>query len=647
MKHGKPAFRMAALALTAGLLLPTAAQALTLEQARALISSTYMDPVSEDVLGSSSIEDMLAALGDPYTEYFTAEEYQSFLGALSDTVIVGIGVVVDVTDGVVLIERVLEDTPAQQAGIQAGDEIVSIDGKKTAGQSADTVSGWLRDEEGTTVQVTLLRGGKEQTVDIIRRQIVIAETSTTLQYDHVAVITCNTFGEETAEHFREGITAYDNAVTCYMVDLRENGGGMTKAATDALGCFIGAGVTGYIRDNTGAYYGYTSTGEPMTIYPTIVLVGASTASAAEMFSAAIRDYGNSNGIVVGSRTYGKGTAQVLLDNETDPDYFTDGDAMKISAYRFFSPMGSATDTVGVIPHLLVDESMAEEVASLLTANITTQSKTGLLRIDYLWRWYVDLDVALAAENRAAFSALLEALPDSVAIHERAAGAADWSDTSRAGLGAKYAISYTDRGFTDCDQSPYADCINTLATFEILQGNGDGAYQPEKSLTRAEFAQMLAQALNCTGTEAGTAYVGERRFSDVPADAWYAAAVNKMAQMGLMNGVGDERFDPDAPMSHAQFITIMGRVTTWLNSYCYDMWDDYDQEAAQAEALTAYPSWAQQSVWLLAYSQINILGQPISLLWDEVETIAPDTVTTREEAAALLYAVLSYTGILPV
>ena len=175
MKHAR-ALRLPALGLALVLLLSPAARALTTDQARELLEKYYIDDIPASVLEQPTIQEMLDALGDPYTEYFNAEEYALFNSTMSDSQLVGIGILSQVTDQGLVIQRVYEDTPAQAGGLQAGDVIVAVDGKAAAGQDGDTVSGWLRGEPGTTVEVSILRDGTEHTFTLTRQDITIPAT---------------------------------------------------------------------------------------------------------------------------------------------------------------------------------------------------------------------------------------------------------------------------------------------------------------------------------------------------------------------------------------------------------------------------------------------------------------------------------------
>lgn len=524
-----PLSRLFALPLALTLLLSPAAQALTPDQARELLQDYYIDEVPEDVLDQNTIQAMLEALGDPYTTYFSPEEYGAFTGSMSDTDTVGVGIYSLVTADGPLIQRVYENTPAADAGLQPGDLVTAVDGRSTAGQDAGTVAAWLKGDPGTRVELSYRRDGAEYTAVLTRRAITVPATYTELWDGHIGYIDCDTFGGETVAHFVSGMEDTAAGADHWIVDLRGNGGGEVDAAMGAAGCFTGSGVLAYLKDSTGAYGAYGSNDDARTLSPVIVLTDGETASASELFASDIRD--TNTGILVGGRTFGKGVAQTVLDQRALPDYFPDGDAIKITSYR-------------------------------------------------------------------------------------------------------------DRSFTDTAGSPYAAQIDRLATYGILAGTGGGAFQPEGSLTRAQLCALLAQALNCRVP------TGESQFTDVSMDDWYGLCVNAVARLGLVEGVGEGRFAPDAPVSHEQFITIMARLSQRLNMYMDLTLQEMPADAAEAAGLLSYSGWARDSVWLLALSQKGLLGNTINLLWEPLEDIDPAAVTTREEAAALTCTLLNYFGILP-
>ena len=274
---------------------------------------------------------------------------------MSDTDTVGVGIYSLVTADGPLIQRVYENTPAADAGLRPGDLVTAVDGRSTAGQDAGTVAAWLKGDPGTRVELSYRRDGAEYTAVLTRRAITVPATYTELWDGHIGYIDCDTFGGETVAHFVSGMEDTAAGADHWIVDLRGNGGGEVDAAMGAAGCFTGSGVLAYLKDSTGLRRVWQQRRRPHPL-PVIVLTDGETASASELFASDIRD--TNTGILVGGRTFGKGVAQTVLDQRALPDYFPDGDAIKITSYRFYAPSGSTTDTVGLIPHLLVDPDLA-------------------------------------------------------------------------------------------------------------------------------------------------------------------------------------------------------------------------------------------------------------------------------------------------
>ncbi|MEG1720245.1 MAG: S41 family peptidase [Pseudoflavonifractor sp.] len=622
-------------------LLSSSALAITPQQAGELLDTYYVDQVPDGVLTQGSVADMLHALGDPYTQYFTAQEYSAFLASMQDTKLVGIGVSGVAQENGFLVQSLLPNSPALAAGVQVLDVITAADGKTLGGKTAEEMSALLRGEEDSKVTISIFRAGTRLSYDLIRKPVVAPATTTQLLDGHLGYILCNNFGPETEGHFVEGITANDAAADRWIVDLRTNGGGDINASVQAASTLVGQGKQVYLRDKTGTYGAYEQKADALTMAPTVTLVGPNTASAAEIFASILRD--QQAGLVVGSRTYGKGVAQVLRDKTTDPAFFADGSAMKVTAYRFFSPRGAATDRIGVIPQLLVEDDFAGDVAYLLCGAAPKGDTKGFLRLDMGWRWYIDLTAATKPEARAAFAALLEAVPPSAPLKLGTGGPDGWQDVTPAGLAEQYGLKdYATRSFSDVADCKYKDEINTLGTYQLLQGAGDGKYRPADGLTRGQLCAMLAQAMNCPQTMGGKPFVGSSRFTDVSADKWYAAPVNEAAALGLVDGVGGGLFRPEDPVTNQELMTIMGRLAQRLSMSFHEA---QPKEALDYGHLVPYDRWARMSVWLFTESQQNVLSQPVSYLWDAPENIQPNAPASREHMAMLLYGILAGAGIL--
>lgn len=623
--------RFAALFLALSLLtLP--ARALTAQEAGQLLQDYYIDDISQEILDQPTIDDMLSALGDRYTTYFTADEYAAFLASMEDVQLTGIGIKMTAGEtGPVLVEA-LAGSPALAAGLQAGDIITAVDGTSTAGLDMSAVSALIQGQEGTQVTITYLRDGVSASCTLTRSAIVVAATSARLLEDHVGLLTCTTFGHDTYGHFVEALDQFPQADR-WIVDLRGNGGGLTQAALDTLSVFTGSGMKCYFMDGSTQLTVLEAKREQASDAPLIVLTDRNTASASEIFSSDIRDL--KAGLVIGGRTYGKGVAQSVFDRYSNPELF-DGDAMKITTVRFYTASGATTDTVGVIPHLLMDPDLAQDAALLLSAAPPDGSTEGYYRLDLNGSWYISQKAAL--EQPEAFAQLLAAIPPTAAFWQ---GSGDgWDSVRPQQVAADHGLPFQSRLFTDVDGSPYAQDIQRLAVYGVILGDGKGSYLPKSDLTRAQLAALLAQALNCTVP------TGESLFSDVSMDTKYGQAINAIAQMGLVEGVGDGRFLPDALVTHEQYFTIMGRLAQRLSLTFQIARQGATQEDLDSDRLSRFASWSRLSVWLLSSSQLDELDQPVSLLWDTVDNIDPGANVSREEAAALLCAVLERTGILP-
>lgn len=629
--------RLTTLALALCLLV-SGAQALTAQEAVELLEKYYIDDLPAAVYEQDTAEGVLSALGDPYTEYFDAAAYQAFLDSMRDQVLVGIGVVCEAHSQGVLLSQVMEDSPAEEAGLRAGDVVTAVDGRSAAGEALETVGAWLRGEEGTAVTVAFLRDGAYQTRTLVRREVTVPATSASLLEGHIGYLDCTTFGQETLGHFQDGVAEYDDAADRWIVDLRSNGGGDVNASVQSAGVFVGQGLLAYLRDAAGQYGVYVSGESAATLDPVVVLTGRYTASASEIFASIVRDMGE--GLIVGGRTYGKGVAQILLDGESEPDYFSGGDGMKITAYRFFSFDGGATDSIGVIPHLLVSEENTAAAALLLCGSNPGGDTEGLLRLDLGWRWYIDLDTALSEAYRAAFTELLEAVPPSASLWLGAGGADGWLPVVPEELAALYDLDYRSRGFSDTERTPYGELADTLAVYGLVDGVGGDRFAPDSPLTRAQLCALLVKAMRCSGSGA------EVPFTDVEEGAWYAPYLRAAYAAGLIGGYDDGTFRPDEAVSRQELITVLGRLSTRLSMVLYQSAQTGPEGGDWGEAVSGFDDWAKPWAWLLAESQTDLLGGGVNLLWAAPEDIAPREAATRGEAAALLCQVLRYAGVLP-
>lgn len=625
--------RLLALLLTL-LLLIAPVSALTVDQALELLEEWYYYDIPDEAYSAQTLDELLGILGDPYTQYMSAEEYRAFLDALEGSSgTVGIGVTVQLTEQGILVTDVISGGSAKEAGIRAGDLIIEADGVSCVPadeSSVDLITG----EAGTTVSVTVLRDGEIRAYVLVRRPVVVPNIDVRIMDGGIGWIDCNSFGWDTGGEFAELVRRDDSRVNVWVVDLRGNGGGYVSAAADMLSALMGPGLYGWFESGDGSERYVSGDLLAVSAKPVIFLTDAYSASASELVASNIRDLGR--GVTVGGRTYGKGVAQVTLDETTDPRYF-DGDTLKITTYRFYSAGWNTPDSTGVIPTLLVDAGKTVDVAMALCG----RQESAELRVRLNGQTcYVDPNAA-----RDTLEALLAALPPQAELAWSDNGG-DYQICTAAEAADRLGVEYESRWFTDVSDSKYADAINAMGAYELLEGDGLGHFTPGKTLTRAELCVMLARVL-------GVSWQGDSMFSDVGQSAWYGPSVNAMAGLGLVQGVDGVggRFDPGGTLTQEQFLTIMGRVARFVNLQLGDYGDLLETSDSwfsrpQQRALSVYNQWSKVNVAVLAYGVDIALWGDGDLLYAPLDELSPRTPILREEAAAGMYAVLSGLKILP-
>ena len=612
--------------LAVSLLLPVGA--LSVEDARYLLEEYYIDDLPPQAEQAQTIEELLALLGDPYTTYMTKEERDKFLADIDDTRLVGIGVAIEAHEKGLLISTVLDNSPALEAGLVAGDIIQSVNG--TPVTTAEQAQSLLAGEIGTTVSIGILHAdGTLSHLELIRREIAVP---TTVQYflsetEDACVILCTSFGSETSKHISDALKEHDANVNGFIIDLSANPGGTSHSGAITASHFIGGAVMYYLRDGQDNYsYTYTlSSSQVLTQKSVIMLTGPYSASSSELFLAALRDHGV--GISMGQRTRGKGVAQIMLGEDDFPDLF-DEDALKVTVYRFFSPNGTTNDKIGIMPTLLISLENCYN-ASLLLCGDYTGSAEGYLKLTVADQsFYIHLETALSPEFRPAFVELLEALPPQARLRWDG-GNGKYADTTPLSVAEKYALSeYTQRTFSDLTDTPYANSVNTLATYRLLGGYGDGTFRPENNLSRAEFCAMVGNVMALK-----TSPVTQSRFYDVAETDWYAPIVHELHARGLLSGYDDGSFRPNSTISQQEVVAILSKLSTQLNMYAYNR-RNITPEAEMMAPFSHFSDWAQQPAWLLSSCEVDLSGLS-----------TPEDPATRGMAADLLCQLLLKTDVI--
>ena len=303
----------------------------------------------------SKVEDgiyagMMNGLGDPYTVYYTKEEYKA-LNEDTEGKYSGIGAVVSQNPNtkIITIVNVFDNSPAKESGLQVGDIIYKIDGEEVAGTDMDIlVKTKIRGEEGTSFKMTVLRGDdrKEVELELTRRSIEVQTVTAKMLDDNIGYIAVSQFDAVTSDQFENSIEELKSqGMTKLIVDLRGNPGGLLDQVVSMLDYILPEGVVLYTEDKYGNGDVYESNGVNELKIPMVVLVNENSASASEVFTATFRDF--NWGTIVGKTTFGKGIVQNVLP-------LGDGTAVKITTQHYYPPSGYDLHKVGIKPDVEVD-----------------------------------------------------------------------------------------------------------------------------------------------------------------------------------------------------------------------------------------------------------------------------------------------------
>lgn len=313
------------------------------------ILDSYYEDVDSQELIDHAIAGMLSGLDDPYSIYFDEDSSSTFDATLEGSYN-GVGLeVYNDTDMNIVVSRVFEGSSAEEAGIEAGDIIKEVDGKDLTGKATTEFSDYTKEKEDDEFQVVYLHDGEEKTVTLKRKVIIIQSvTSEVLEENDkkIGYIQVDIFSATTYNQFEKAVQKLENEqVEGMIIDLRDNTGGHLSVVTDMLSLFLDDSHVIYQiedKDQTTKYY---STGKETKEYPVVILQNGNSASASELFTAAMKEeYGAK---VVGTTSYGKGTVQEL-------NTLQDGTQYKFTTKKWLTPKGNWVHEKGITPDVEVE-----------------------------------------------------------------------------------------------------------------------------------------------------------------------------------------------------------------------------------------------------------------------------------------------------
>ena len=291
---------------------------------------------------------LVEAAGDPHTAYMDPDETKEFDKSLSGQIGGGIGAEIGLRNNKPTIIKPLENSPAQKAGIKAGEAIVKVNDEASSDWSVEKVVSKIRGEVGTSVKLTLLSGGQTREVSVVRQNIVSPAVESEIDGE-IGILKVNRFGDDTVSLSRKYASEFvEKGVKKVILDLRNNPGGTVGSAQGLLGIWLDKQVAMTERRGSEIVKTLRTTGTPILgNMKTVVLINGNSASASEITAGALREYGKAT--LVGQKSYGKGSVQIVLG-------LPGGSQMKVTEARWYTPKGKNIDKTGIEPDVKVDLS---------------------------------------------------------------------------------------------------------------------------------------------------------------------------------------------------------------------------------------------------------------------------------------------------
>ena len=343
-----------------------------LEGLNGLIDQYYIEDVNDGDLVDGIYKGYVAGIGDPYSNYYTKEEYNA-LKESSSGIYFGIGASVsqDVKTGIITIVKPFVSSPAYEVGLLPGDVLYKVDNEEVTGEDLTEVVSKIKGPEGSSAELTIIREGntKELEFSVPRRQIEVPTIEYTMLEDQIGYISISEFDEVTVDQFKNAIDDLDNqGQRGLIVDVRNNPGGLLDSVSKMLDRLLPEGLIVYTEDKYGNREEIKSDGKEFFDKPMIVLTNGNSASASEIFAGAVQDY--EIGKIVGTTTFGKGIVQSIfpLNDET---------AVKVTVSKYFTPKGRDIHEVGIAPDVEVElnEELKQQV--VIEKEEDNQLQTGI------------------------------------------------------------------------------------------------------------------------------------------------------------------------------------------------------------------------------------------------------------------------------
>lgn len=337
-----------------------------------LIDEEYLEEKEEDSLREGLYAGLMSGLNDPYSTYYTAEQYKE-LNTSNEGSYVGIGAVLQKDkDGGAKIVQLYEGGSGEQAGLKKEDVLKSIDGEDVTEKETSDIASMIRESDKDSVSLTIQRDEETKEIKVEIRDVEIQTVSHEMLDDETGYIRISEFSEVTSNQYKKAFEdLQDKGMKKLVVDLRDNPGGLLTAVCDVLRQILPEGLIVYTEDKNGKKEEEKCDGKSVLAMPLAVLVNGGSASASEIFAGAVKDYGI--GTIVGTTTYGKGVVQTIQP-------LSDGSAVKITIAKYFTPKGNDINKKGIAPDVEAELSEDSTDWTELTHEEDTQLQAALKEI---------------------------------------------------------------------------------------------------------------------------------------------------------------------------------------------------------------------------------------------------------------------------
>ena len=339
----------------------------TLQKYKEIIDKYYLGDVDEEKLKEGAIKGYIEGLGDPYTEYISADEMEDYLSdTMGNFVGIGIYMVKNTEKGKIQVLAPIKGSPAEKAGIQAGDLILTVDGVDYSADEMTIASNKIKGEEGTTVTIEVLRGTETKKYELKREKVKVNQVEGKVLSNNIGYINFTSFDETTADDFKAKFEELNKqGIKSLIIDLRNNGGGIVDQALQIADYVADKdSVLLYEVDKNNKETVKKAKTDPIINMPIIILTIENTASGSEILAGALKDLGKAQ--TVGTTTYGKGVIQQILK-------LSDGSGLKVTIEEYQTPNRNKIHKIGIAPDEEV--KLPDSVTNVL--NVTESEDTQL------------------------------------------------------------------------------------------------------------------------------------------------------------------------------------------------------------------------------------------------------------------------------